>query len=87
MNDSRFLFHPIQKTKQGEVLRESGQISYSCLRDLFRKKLDYLGFAVSGFGLHSLRAGGATAAANAGGLIFFLSIMADGSVKMPKMAT
>ena len=66
MNDSRFLFRPIQKTKQGEVLRESGQISYSCLRDLFRKKLDYLGFAASDFGLHSLRAGGATAAANAG---------------------
>ena len=66
MNDSCFLFRPIQKTKQGEVLRESGQISYSCLRDLFCKKLDYLGFAASDFWLHSLRAGGATAAANAG---------------------
>ena len=47
------------------MLRESGQISYSCLRDLFCKKLDCLGFAAGDFGLHSLRAGGATAAANA----------------------
>ena len=63
--DNRFLFRPIQKTKKGEMLRGSGQISYSCLRDLFRKKLDCLGFPSGDFGLHSLRAGGASAAANA----------------------
>ena len=63
--DHRYLFRPIQKTKKGEVLRESGQISYSCLRDLFRKKLDFLGFPSGDFGLHSLRAGGASAATNA----------------------
>ena len=63
--DHRFLFRPIQKTKRGEALRESGQISYSCLRDLFRKKLEFLGFPSGDFGLHSLRAGGASAAANA----------------------
>ena len=65
-SDSHFLFHPIQKTKRGEVLRESGQISYSCLRDLFHKKLDHLGFSAGDFGLHSLWAGGATVATNAG---------------------
>ena len=65
-SDQRFLFRPIQKTKRGETLRESGQISYSCLRDLFRKKLSCLGFSPDNFGLHSLRAGGASAAANAG---------------------
>ena len=64
-DDHRFLFRPIQKTKRGEMLRESGQISYSCLRDLFRKNLDCLGFSSGDFGLHSLRAGGASAAANA----------------------
>ena len=37
--DHRYLIRSIQKTKRGEALRESGQISYSCLRDLFRKKL------------------------------------------------
>ena len=63
--DQRFLFRPIQKTKRGEALRESGKISYSCLRDLFKKKLEGLGLPPSDFGLHSLRAGGATAAANA----------------------
>ena len=65
-NDECFLFRPIQKTKNGETLRRSGKISYSCLRDLFNKKLESLGFTATDFGLHSLRAGGATAAANAG---------------------
>ena len=46
------------------MLRPSGQISYSCLRDLFCKKLDGLGFSSGDFGLHSLRSGGASAAAN-----------------------
>lgn len=64
--DSRFLFRPICKTKSGERLRESGRISYSCLRDLFKRKLMHLGFEPSKYGLHSLRAGGATKAANAG---------------------
>ena len=64
-NDEHFLFRPIQKTKMGEKLRESGKISYTCLRGLFRKKLEELGFPVEVFGLHSLRAGGVSAAANA----------------------
>ena len=63
--DQRFLFRPIQKTKHGEQLRSAGKISYTCLRELFQKKLRSLGFNASSFGLHSLRAGGATAAANA----------------------
>ena len=64
-SDQCFLFQPIQRTKRGESLRGSGKISYSCLRDLFNKKLIDLGFPAGDFGLHSLRAGGATAAANA----------------------
>ena len=40
-------------------------MSPRCLRDLFRKKLADLGFSPNEFGLHSLRAGGATVAANA----------------------
>ena len=65
LDDQRYLFRPIQRTKKGEVLRQSGKISYSCLRDLFKKKVADLGLPPSKFGLHSLRAGGATAAANA----------------------
>ena len=63
--DQRYLFRPIQSTRKGECLRDAGRISYSCLRDLFRKKLADLGFSPNEFGLHSLRVGGATAAANA----------------------
>ena len=31
VSDNRFLFQAIQKTKNGESLRESGKISYTCL--------------------------------------------------------
>ena len=34
LDDERFLFHPIQCTKNGEVLRISGRISYSHLGEL-----------------------------------------------------
>jgi len=64
--DQRFLFRPISKSGKTEKLRESGNISYSCLRELFKRKLKELGYDHNKFGLHSLRAGGATAAANNG---------------------
>jgi len=57
--DDKFLAH-------GEVLRNSGKISNSCLLESFKKKLKSLGFPSDSFALHSLRAGVATAAANAG---------------------
>ena len=47
------------------MLRESGKISYSCLREAFKKKMADLDLPAEEFGLHSLRAGGATTAANA----------------------
>ena len=65
-NEERLLFRPIYKTGKTEKLRESGSISYSCLRDLFRKKLRELDYDPDKFGLHSLRAGSPTAAANDG---------------------
>ena len=64
-DDQRYIFRPIQKTKNGERLREYGKISDTCLRDLFNKKIAALGFPAREFSLHSLRAGGATTAANA----------------------
>jgi len=63
--DQRFIFRAIQKTKHGERLRDDGQISYSCMRSLFLKKMTQLGLPAQEFGLHSFRSGGATAAANA----------------------
>jgi len=55
----------LQRTKNGERLREAGQISDIYLRDLFNKKVAALGFPAHKCGLHSLRAESATAAANA----------------------
>ena len=60
------LFRGICKTKNGESLRQSGSLSYTQMRELVLSKLHDLGFdeKVLVFGLHSFRAGGATAAAN-----------------------
>jgi len=73
--------------QNGEVLRNAGKISYSCLLELFKKKLKSLGFPSDSFALHRLWAGGATAAANAGVLTGFSKGMVDGGQKMPKMGT
>ena len=66
LHSELFLFRGITKSKHGEKLKSSGRITYSTLRELFRKKLRELGHPPDRFGLHSLRAEGATAAANAG---------------------
>ncbi len=60
------LFRAITRTARGEVLRGSGSLSYARLRELFKIKLRQLGYNPAAYGLHSLRAGGATVAANAG---------------------
>ena len=61
------LFRGIVHTKAGERLRATGSLSYTrVLRELFLAKLTSLGFDAKQFGLHSLRSGGASAAANAG---------------------
>ena len=63
---SLFLFRGIVHTKKGQQLRQSGSLSYTRMRELFLNKLSALGFDAKQFSLHSLRAGGASAAANAG---------------------
>ena len=60
------VFRGILCTKSGERLKEDGGLSYTRVRELLREKLVQLGLDPSEFGVHSLRAGGATAAANAG---------------------
>ena len=60
------VFRGITVTKEGERLRKAGGLSYTRLRELLLSKISQLGFDPKLFGLHSLRAGGATAAANAG---------------------
>ena len=66
MDSELFLFRQITKSKKGESLRDGGAVSYTTMRELFKKKVKELGYPADVFGLHSLRAGGASAAANAG---------------------
>lgn len=60
------VFRAIVHTKTGETLCRSGGLSYTRLRKLLMAKIAQLGTDPELFGMHSLRAGGATAAANAG---------------------
>ena len=60
------LFRGITHTKNGDRLCSSGRLSYLRMRELFLAKLKELGCDPTQFGLHSLRAGGATTAAPAG---------------------
>ena len=66
MDSELFLFRQITKSKKGEFLRDGGAVSYTTIRDLFKKKVKELGYPADVFDLHSLRVGGASAAANAG---------------------
>ena len=62
-----FLFGRLTATKRGHVLRgQNKPLSYSNFRDLFVKSFQSLVEDVNKFCSHSLRAGGATAAANNG---------------------
>ena len=56
----------ITHTKHGERLRAMGGLSYTRVRELLIAIWRELRFATDHLGLHSLRAGGASAAANAG---------------------
>ena len=68
VHDSQdYLFRGIMHTKLGECLRKGGgSLSYSRLWELLMEKISSLGMDPKLFGMHSLWAGGATAAANAG---------------------
>ena len=59
-------FRGISRSKNGVKLRRQGSLSYTRMRELLLEKLSQLGLDPKNFGLHSLRSGGASAAANAG---------------------
>ena len=61
----KFLFRGILNTKLGARLRPSGGLSYTRVRELVLEMLAKIGLDRSRYGLHSLRSGGASAAANA----------------------
>ena len=60
------LFRGIVLTKNGVKLHTQGGLSYTRMRELLLGKLAHVVLDPKNYGLHSLRAGGATAAANAG---------------------
>lgn len=68
LGSDKRLFRAICVTKRGESLRASGSLSYTRMREIVMGKLCSLGYDTKKFGLHSFRAGGATAAANAPGI-------------------
>lgn len=67
-NSQEFIFRSVTfcNSTNTYILRGSSPLSYTRARELLLDALGSLGFDKSKFGLHSLRAGGATAAANAG---------------------
>ena len=86
MDTELFLFRPLIKSKKGECLRAGGLLGYSTLWELFKKKMRDLGYPTENLGIHSLQAGGATAAAMLVCQIGCLKGMVDGGRRMPKMA-
>ena len=68
-NDSdEFIFRGLifYKSSNSYKLRKSGALSYTRTREIFLEAINQIGLEKSKFGLHSLRSGGASAAANAG---------------------
>ena len=80
------LFRGIMHTRSGEQLRKKGGISYIRVREIVLEKLSEFGLDWKQFGLHSLRSGGASAAACAGVPDRLFKCHRYGAVKMQKMA-
>ena len=59
------MFRSLSKSKNGNYsLRAGSKLSYSRARELFIEKFKAIGLDTKLYGLHSLRIGGASAAAN-----------------------
>ena len=66
-SDECFIFRPLNYLKSSNSYRlRDGQLSYTRCLEIFKEALVTVGANPKSFGLHSLRAGGATAAANYG---------------------
>ena len=65
--DEEFLFRPVSFCSSNNVYKlRSGQLSYTRCLELLKQALSSVGLDPSKFGMHSLRSGGASAAANFG---------------------
>ena len=66
-SSNEFIFRAIMCSKKKQILRQKDNpISYSTIRDEFKSMLKGINLNPSLYGLHSLRSGGASAAANLG---------------------
>lgn len=66
-NSDTYIFCRVMKTKDGYELRNCDKhISYTTLRELFVEAFEKHVCDITKYGLHSLRSGGATSAANSG---------------------
>ena len=65
-DNDKHLFRALSRTKTGYRLRPSGGISYTRVQELVLERIKAIGLDPKKFGLHRLRSGGASAAANAG---------------------
>ena len=67
IDSSHYIFRPLSKCRAGhKLVYVNKPISDSSIRDYFKRSFKDIVLDVSQFGTHSLRAGGASAAANAG---------------------
>jgi len=66
-NSTDYIFRGLMFCKSTNTykLRNSGKLSYSSAREILLNTVDHIGLDKTKFGLHSLRSGGATAAAAA----------------------
>ena len=88
LHEEKIIFRQICycKSSNSYKLRNAGYISCTRAWGILLGKLEILGLDKNNFGLHSLRAGGATNAANAGVSDRLLKKnMADGKLIKPKM--
>ena len=68
LHEEKYIFRQISYCKSTDSFKlcNAGHISYTRTREILLEKLEILGLDKNNFELHSLRAGGATAADNAG---------------------
>ena len=66
VKSEQFLFRGIIHSKNGSKLRDNGGLSYTTVRETVLERFKAIGLDKQQYGLHSLRAGGASGAANAG---------------------
>ena len=64
ISSTQFVFRSVYKSKAGGyLLRDGSKLSYARARELFIQKFRAIGHDTNLYGLHSLRIGGASAAA------------------------